>query len=231
MLTNASLWGALFELFSTTLQEVLLTWFHFLSMSHILDDIIFIAPAGLPLCHQQLQCFLRIAEYTGIPIKASKTLLPMTCLPVHGIEVDTVQAQACLPQEKLCNLTQLLQVFSRNRSLPLQKLQSLIGHLSFTSKVLRPGRWNIRKLIDCICGISNPRHFVKVTGEIRHDCVVWLSFLKITMAFPCRARCAISLTLIWLLLLMPQTGDSRLFCAMNGSRLNGHLIGRGPILM
>lgn len=54
---------ALFERFSTTLQQPLLSKFHFHSVSHILDDLmkIFIALAGSLLCHQQLSCFLVIA--------------------------------------------------------------------------------------------------------------------------------------------------------------------------
>lgn len=169
---------ALFEQFSTTLQQVLLSRYRFISMSHILDDFIFIAPEGSPLCQQQLQCFLQIASYTGIPIKTSKTVHPTTCLPVHGIEVDTTQGIARLPPEKLHNLMQLLCVFRKKRSVPLLKWQSLIGHLSFTSRVVRPGRPYIRKLIDRIKGFTNPRHYIKVTGEIRRDCAVWISFLQ-----------------------------------------------------
>lgn len=147
---------ALFEKFSTTLQQVLLSHFQFTSMSHILDDFIFIAPRDSPLCQHQLLCFLQIASYTGIPIKASKTVTPTTRLPVHGIEVDTVQGVARLPQEKLHNLTQLLEEFTKKRSLSLLKWQSMIGHLSFAAKVVRPGRPYIRKLIDRIRGFSNP---------------------------------------------------------------------------
>lgn len=104
---------ALFEQFSTTIQEVLLSCYKFHAMSHILDDFIFLSPVGSPLCQQQLDCFLTIANMVGIPIKASKTIPPTTCLPVHDIEVDTQFMQARLPREKLCNITQLLHSFSK----------------------------------------------------------------------------------------------------------------------
>lgn len=67
---------------------------------------------GSPMCDQQLQCFLAIAQFTGIPIESSKTTTPTTRLPVHGIEVDTVVGQAGLPQDKLHHLTELLVSFS-----------------------------------------------------------------------------------------------------------------------
>lgn len=67
---------ALFEQFSSTIQEVLLSQYRFHVMSHILDDFIFLSPAGSLLCQQQLDCFLLIARFVGIPIKASKTIPP-----------------------------------------------------------------------------------------------------------------------------------------------------------
>lgn len=70
---------ALFEQFSTAIQEVLLSHYKFHALSHILDDFIFLSPAGSLLCQQQLDCFLDIARFTGILIKASK-LFPLLCV-------------------------------------------------------------------------------------------------------------------------------------------------------
>lgn len=53
----------------------------------------------------------------------------------------------------------------------------MIGHLSFASQVICPGRPYIRKFIDRIRSVFNPAHYVKVTCEIRSDCVMWLFFL------------------------------------------------------
>lgn len=105
-------WVALFhvpsERFSTALQQVLLRNFGFYSVSHILDDFMFIAPGHSSLCDSQLHCFLQIANFAGIPIKDSKTVYPATQLTVHGMEIDTVAAQARLPADKLHNLSSLL---------------------------------------------------------------------------------------------------------------------------
>lgn len=131
----------------------------------------FVAPAGSPLCQSQLDTFLRIAEFAGIPIKSSKTVHPSEVVPMYGIEVDKIQGVARLPQDKLHHLIQLLREFSRKRSLPLRQWQSLIGHLSFASRVIRPGRPYIHKFIDRIRGVVNQAHYVKLTRDIHSDCI------------------------------------------------------------
>lgn len=50
--------------------------------------------------------------------------------------------------------------------------------MSFAPRVVHPGRPYIWKLIDRIRGFANPRHFIKITGEICKDCAMWLSFLQ-----------------------------------------------------
>lgn len=49
------------------------------------------------LCQRQLKAFLLISEYAGIPIEASKTIEPSTCVPIHGILVEEVLMQVRLP--------------------------------------------------------------------------------------------------------------------------------------
>lgn len=67
---------------------------------HLLDDFLIVAPSD-PLCHKQLDIFLSLCGYLGIPIAPEKTCGPSTILSFAGIELDTVQSQARLPQDKL----------------------------------------------------------------------------------------------------------------------------------
>ena len=90
----------IFEQFSCALQWILQTTCHIMHMSHILDDYIFLSPSQ-SLCTSYLQQFFSLAEWLSIPIKHSKTVLPSTCVVVHGIEIDTVKMEARLPQDKL----------------------------------------------------------------------------------------------------------------------------------
>lgn len=71
----------------------------FSSMSHILDDFIFIGPHDTSQCQWQLQQFLHFAALIGIPIKESKTVEPTLFAIVHGIQINTHLMVASLPPE------------------------------------------------------------------------------------------------------------------------------------
>lgn len=73
--------------------------FLFHSLSHIPDDFMFNSRRSSPLRESQLQCFLKIAHFAGIPFKESKMVQRTTQLLVHGIEIDTVARQAHLPSD------------------------------------------------------------------------------------------------------------------------------------
>ena len=79
-----------------------------------------------------------------------------TCVIVHGIEVDTLQMQARLPQDKLEAAITLVRAFSRRRKVTLRELQSLIGTLNFACKVVVPESPFLRRLIDLTMGIAKP---------------------------------------------------------------------------
>ena len=166
-----------FEQFSCALQWILQSIFHVKTMSHILDDFIFIS-SSKSLCYLYLQQFFSLAESLSIPVKQSKTVMPSTCVIVHGIEVDTLQMQARLPQDKLEAAITLVRAFSRRRKVTLRELQSLIGTMNFACKVVVPGRPFLRRLSDLTMGIAKPHFHIRLGQEARLDLAAWLLFLE-----------------------------------------------------
>lgn len=174
---GCSLSCALNECFSKALEEVILSKYAFHCVSHILDDFIFKGPAD-SIREQQLEFFLQVAHFTGIPIKSSKTIRSTCVAPINGIEVDTVNFIACLPAEKLSNLVLLLESFKGERSVRLHMWQSLIGLMNFATKIIRPGSPFIRKFINCIGGVFEPNHYIKLNSDICKDINIWLVILQ-----------------------------------------------------
>lgn len=76
----------------------------------------------------------------GVPLEPSKLEGLAQCLVFLGIKVDTVALQLCLPQAKIQQLCEKLQLCIQGRSLTKRELQSLVGMLQFATKVVRPGR-------------------------------------------------------------------------------------------
>ena len=166
----------LFEDFSCALQWVLQKSFNVLAMTHILDDFIFLSPQSM--CHSYLTHMQTVADIVGIPLKHSKTVLPATCVVVHGIEIDTRSMQTRLQQDKLTNVITLVRSFSRRKQVTLRELQSLIGTLNFACKVVTPGRPFLRRLIDLTIWISKPNYHLRLNREARLDLSSWLVFLQ-----------------------------------------------------
>ena len=165
-----------FEQFSCALQWILQHIYKVTTMSHILDDFIFLA-ASESLCQSYLQSFLSVADLLALPIKHSKTVVPSTCAIVHGIEIDTVVMQARLPQDKLDSASALVKTFSRRKKVTLRELQSLIGTLSFASKVVVGGRPFLRRLIDLTIGVVKPHFHIRLNKEARLDLAALSLFL------------------------------------------------------
>lgn len=167
----------IFEQFSCALQWILQTNFHVMHMSHILDDYIFLSPSQ-SICNFYLQQFFFMANWLSIPIKHNKTVLPSTCVVVHGIEVDTVKMEARLPQDKLEAASKLVKSFSHRKKVTLRELQSLLGTLQFCCKVIISGRPFLRRLHDLTQGKVKPHFHIRLGKEARLDLAAWSIFLE-----------------------------------------------------
>ncbi|WAR22977.1 LOW QUALITY PROTEIN: hypothetical protein MAR_036646, partial [Mya arenaria] len=136
---------------------------------------IFVGQAGSNTCFNSLQRFLDFAKTIGLPIKSSKTVFPNTQVEVHGILVDTNSLTASLPPDKVQLLRTLLEVL---KNVTLKQLQSLLGHLNFACKVIKPGRCFLRRLYDLTTGCAKPNHHIRLTSETKAVIALWHTFLN-----------------------------------------------------
>ena len=89
-----------FEKFSTAVQWVAQNKLNIQYILHLLDD--FLLPAGSErLCKDQLELFLCLCNYLGIPMAPEKTCGPSTNISFASIELDTLLSEVRLPPEKL----------------------------------------------------------------------------------------------------------------------------------
>jgi len=168
---------AIFETFSTSLQWILKRKSPNTLITHILDDFIFIGHANSPASQNGLSTFLNLATFLGIPVKHSKTVRPTTCTTLHGIEIDTVAAEARLPADKLAKGFAILTSLNKRKKATLKQLQEALGFLNFVCKVVTPGRAFMRRLTDLTRGLQAPHHYVRLSRAARADLSAWLSFL------------------------------------------------------
>ena len=105
---------------------------------------------------------------------------PTTCLIFLGIQIDTVAGELRLPEEKLQRLRTLLQEWSTRKSCQRKQLESSIGLLTHAWKVVCPGRFFLRRLLDLLHATgSRPdgNSTIRLNRECRADVAWWEEFV------------------------------------------------------
>ena len=143
---------------------------------HYLDDFL-ICAEDEETCTSWLRKFQDIMFYLGIPISHDKTVPPSSVLIFLGIEIDTVEQIIRLPRDKFLELISTLNQWSLKKKCTKRELLSLIGVLSFASKVVKSGRTFLRRLIDLSTVVSHLHHHISLNKDARADIAWWIKFL------------------------------------------------------
>ena len=138
---------------------------------HYLDDFLFVGKAGASDCDISLSIFLQICQELGVQIAIDKTVQSTTTLVYLGIEFDTINMVMRLPQDKLAALKQLITSTLDCKKVELRQLQSLIGSLNFTCRVVASGRAFCRRLINATIGVNKPFFKIRATNAIVYELI------------------------------------------------------------
>ena len=166
----------IFETFSTSLKWILNNTFQVTRVVKVLDDFLFIED-NMTICHKSISHFIQLRDELCIPLAPHKTIMPTRNITFLGIQLDTQNMIAYLPQEKLQKYTSDLQHVLASRKITLRDLKSLIGKLSFATSVITSGRAFLRRLHDITIGIKKPHHFIRLNRATKSDLHMWLQFL------------------------------------------------------
>ena len=164
-----------FEMFSTAVEWIARNKLKIDYILHILDDYLLVTPTE-QLCQKQLDLFLSLCSYLGIPIAPEKTCGTSTIMSFAGIELDSIFLEARLPRDKIEKCISLISDFIHRKKVTLKEVQSLNGLLNFACSVIRPGRAFLRRLIDLTVGVRLPNHCIRLNREVKEDLTTWLFF-------------------------------------------------------
>ena len=150
---------------------------------HYLDDFIILAPPQSPCFQQDLSTLLEVCAELGVPIANHKTEGPASCLVFLGIEADRVANKFRLPEDKLCHLQTLLEQWGDRRTCTQRELESLVGLLNHTFKVVRAGRSFLCKMLDLLhsrppSGQGRGATPIRLNVGFRMDLAWWQCFVK-----------------------------------------------------
>ena len=156
----------IFETFSTDLEWVAKCKLGCNHVIHILDDFLFGASSFLE-CKQALDRFLQCCERIGVPIAHEKIMGPSQCLIFSGIELDTNDLKARLPEDKLTKGKHAVRGMLDRKSVTLREFQALIALLSFACMVVVPDRAFLRRLINLTIGVPSPHLHVRLNRSAK----------------------------------------------------------------
>ena len=167
----------IFNSVADIVEWIILNRYNVADLIHYLDDFLTAGPAGSNQCALNLQTSLAVCRSLGLPLHPGKCIGPVTRLVVLGIELDSFEQSAHLPAEKLANLQELIQSWRSRRWCTRHQLESLIGDLHHTAKVVWPGRSFLRRMIDLLCCFRSCDHPTHLNSEFQLDIQWWQEFL------------------------------------------------------
>ena len=142
-----------------------------------LDDWLIIAPTK-DKCREIMMVLLKLLRALGFSISYNKVIPPTTVLTFLGIQLDSENMLLTLPADKVADLKDLLQSYSKKKHASLKHLQSLAGRLNWASQVTRGGRTFLRRILNLTSNLQQPRHKVKLDEDFFLDFFLrWVNHL------------------------------------------------------
>ena len=166
----------IFNSFADALLWILTSILAIQLVIHYLDDF-FLCHSSFSACQRDMRRLCDLFAHLGVPLAPEKVCGPAQTLTFLGIEIDTVHRVARLPADKLAALLALVHSWHDRSSCTRRELLSLIGHLSFAAKVVKPGRLFLRRLIDTSSSVSQLHHRIHLSAETKEDITWWRTFL------------------------------------------------------
>ena len=113
----------------------------------------------------------------GFAVNPRKVVPPTTQLEFLGITLDTFMMEMRISDERLDDVMSELSKWQSRKSCTKRELLSLIGKLNFVSRVVKPGRTFVRRMIELSKKIKHLHYKVKLNKQFQKDIQWWLQYL------------------------------------------------------
>lgn len=133
-------------------------------------------PALAETAFASLQTLFDSLGLASSPEKDSPPAIEMICL---GILVNTVDLTLRVPDSRLGELSDELQLWLSRDCFTIKELQSLIGKLSFVTSCVHASRIFLSRLLNALRSFPSRAKQQPVTSEMRLDLQWWKTFLPL----------------------------------------------------
>ena len=144
---------------------------------HYLDDFVTVGPRDSVVCKNNLELMLEVCAELGFAVNPAKVVMPSTTMEFLGLILDTNAMQIRISDQRLSEIMSELELWGNRKVCKKRELLSLIGKLMFVSRVVRPGRSFVRRMIDLSKRVKHLHYKVKLNVEFQRDVDWWLQYL------------------------------------------------------
>ena len=141
-------------------------------LDHYVDDSFTVGPT-FDLLRLSDLIFQETATLAGWELQHEKCTMPKKVEELLGIVVDIPRSELRMSEERQIEILQELHHMSEVKVTTKKKLLSLIGKLSFVTKVVRSGRTFLRRLINLAKSVKYLHFRVKMNVQARLDIEWW----------------------------------------------------------
>ena len=141
-----------------------------------LDDFIVLGDTREE-CMLALNVLYMLLRQLGFHLAYEKMVMPAQCVTYLGIQIDSVSMELSLPPGKLTSMSELVSTFCNRDKATKKELQSLAGHLSHASTVVKGGRTFSRRVINLIKCLPDGGREVPLPPWFQDDLMWWKSFM------------------------------------------------------
>ena len=146
-------------------------------VDHYLDDFITVGPPASDTCSANLQTMLDVCKDVGFAINPSKVVDATPEIQFLGIILDSERFELRISEDRLQDTLDELHLWKARKCARKRDILSLIGKLTFISRVVKSGRSFIRRMIETSKKVKHLHHRVRLDKSFRADVDWWLTFL------------------------------------------------------
>ena len=127
-------------------------------------------------CQHNLDTFIEVCDFLGVPLAVEKFEGPTTCLTFLGITLDTVKMEIRLPEDKFTRIRQEISKWLQKRKATKKQILSLVGLLQHATKVVRCGRNFVGRMYSTAVKLKDMSYYTRLNKDFKSDLYWWYFF-------------------------------------------------------
>ena len=150
-------------------------------MRHLGFDVInyvddFVGVGTPSVAHHSYDALIELLQKLGLEVSSKKLVPPSTKATCLGIEIDSEQCTVAIPQDKLRQISDMVEESRQAKFCSRRQLQSLLGNLLYIQKCVKPSRIFLNRMLELLRQ-NYDKNSITLTHDFKRDLCWFHKFL------------------------------------------------------